>query len=69
MGGCALHHLLMCRTDGTTDVVSDTDQRKKLQRIQGLAIDEAVMVGEKIMLTLMSVFATGASNALSLIHI
>ena len=55
MGGCTLHHLLMCRTDGTTDVVSDTDQRKKLQRIQGLAIDEAMMVEEKIMLTLMSV--------------
>ena len=30
MGGCTLHHLLMCRTDGTTDVVSDADQRKKL---------------------------------------
>ena len=55
MGGCTLHHLLMCRADGTTDVVSDTDQRKKLQRIQGLAIDEAMMVEEKIMLTLMSV--------------
>ena len=45
----------MCRTDGSTDVVSDIDQRKKLQRIQGVPIDEAMMVEEKIMLTLMSV--------------
>eukprot|EP00973_Karenia_brevis_P062739 8723185-Karenia_brevis.AAC.1 len=55
MGGSTLHHLLMCRKDGTTDAPSGIDHHKRLQRVQGLALDEAIMVEEKIMLTLMTV--------------
>eukprot|EP00973_Karenia_brevis_P041401 5727936-Karenia_brevis.AAC.1 len=46
----------MCRKDGSTDVASDIDHRNRLQiRVHGLALDEAMMVEEKIMLTLMNV--------------
>ena len=50
-----MHHLLMCRKDGSTDVATDVDHRKRLQKIQGLAIDEAMMVEENIMLMLLHV--------------
>eukprot|EP00973_Karenia_brevis_P018353 2517838-Karenia_brevis.AAC.1 len=53
--GYHVHHLLMCQKDGSTDVASDMDHRKRLQRVQGPSIDEAMMVVEKIMLTLMNV--------------
>ena len=45
----------MCRKDGSTDVASDVDHRKRLQKIQGLAIDEAMMVEENMMLVLLRV--------------
>ena len=35
MGGCTLHHLLLCRKDGTTDVANDVEHRRRLQRLQG----------------------------------
>ena len=55
LGGCTLHHLIMVRQDGSTDVTSDADHRKRLQSMQGVVIDEAMMVEEHIMNTLLSV--------------